>query len=1033
MKRKRGYDNQYGPRRLDIDDPRSHGGRHYDRPGPGRGYYRGGGGYNRGRGGYYNNRPPPPRNYDPVDRENERRSRIRQLLVRIGERSSSTLAHNLDQLSTALLVDIENYRKFIVATLFECVVHLAVKIPIYATLVGLINHAKEDFGAEIVKTLSHELTVSLLPASRVKHGVDNNESGNNDAAESAKVSSQIADTCKQRGLTPPVIDLNRIRLLTRFAACLYTTNLIAIGDILDVAEFLLRHGLEDALPYTVREHMAYVVLSMLMWCANGNLLRDELADKAVAERVQALTQTLDAFISARPHTVNASAFQPFKDKQVDFVGDAWKAFTSKFAQCREAAVKAGAGNGEAPPSDEKVEEKKELAMDTDAPAAATADSAPDATNPQSTAGAAAGTAQGGAGVFVIKSIHAPHREFSRLKKRFRHELKLSLEECGVASWVPLQLSGVQPMWIEFGIARLLDRTAEAAAKEEPLERVVVTDYIHDILLYFNQDTKLCAEQLMQLPSSFEAKYCIVEGLIFAMMRLPHAQHHFIFYGKIIIELFRKQTKVWPRVVGPAINCLFHSLARLDIECRDRLVEWFSFHLANFNFQWPWENWSSALVFPVSSPKTSFIRAVMSKCVHLSYYERFKKTLPADIISIVPHKPEGAYKYALNDTAVKLLVKLNQRESPEDIANHLETFIEPMKRDADAAEPLKAKPKSLAELTSFAEMSACDLSESEDVVLRQLELLFVCTLHVGKSSCTHLLSCLKMYGKKPLKALLAATPCEFGALVLLKELFAYWQHSPVRIEILADKLHASNYVSPLAVVKFVFLKENVPQLHRHVFWLMVTQAIDRIVKTTQGMQRGIDKFGADLVELEKSLCSDFNDSEMTLMAKRNKEKQLAQLTQRLQATRDKIAAVLLLFFRECVKCMGALLDEAEREKEEEGKDGGDKAKEEENKEDGDGDEEMDDDLLMSEQFIHKQEKRDKEKEQMALRKSRESNVSQYLFDIVQGRMVEMARKFFAWIDEPVWQALEEDVFKDVKHDKIRESIKHIQDMKELLNI
>merc|ERR1711972_1033316 len=113
--------------------------------------------------------------------------------------------------------------------------------------------------------------------------------------------------------------------------------------------------------------------------------------------------------------------------------------------------------------------------------------------------------------------------------------------------------------------------------------------------------------------------------------------------------------------------------------------------------------------------------------------------------------------------------------------------------------------------------------------------------------------------------------------------------------------------------------------------------------------------------------------MTMMAKRNKEKQLAQLTQRLQATRDKIASVLLLFFRECVKCMQTLLDEEGKQKEkEEGKDGQSKEKEEEeNKEDEDA-MEMDDDLLMSEQFIHKQEKRDKEKEQMALRKSRESN-------------------------------------------------------------
>jgi len=188
-----------------------------------------------------------------------------------------------------------------------------------------------------------------------------------------------------------------------------------------------------------------------------------------------------------------------------------------------------------------------------------------------------------------------------------------------------------------------------------------------------------------------------------------------------------------------------------------------------------------------------------------------------------------------------------------------------------------------------------------------------------------------------------------------------------------------------------------------------------------------------VELEKSLRSDFNDTERTTLAKDNKQKQLAQLTKRLCATKQKIATVLLLFFGECVKCMATLLEEKEEEKGGQGQ----KEKEEESKKEKEGEDEdameMDDDLLMSEQFIDEQEKRDKEKEQMALRKSRESNVSQYLFDIVQGRMVQMARKFFEWIDEAVWQALDNDVFKDIKHEKIKQSLQHIQEMKRLLTL
>ena len=91
--------------------------------------------------------------------------------------------------------------------------------------------------------------------------------------------------------------------------------------------------------------------------------------------------------------------------------------------------------------------------------------------------------------------------------------------------------------------------------------------------------------------------------------------------------------------------------------------------------------------------------------------------------------------------------------------------------------------------------------------------------------------------------------------------------------------------------------------------MVTQAIDRIVRTTQGMQRGITKFMADLVELDKSLLSDFNDQEMATPAKVTKNKQL---------TSDKIASVFVLFFTECLKSIAVVLNKVKQQAPTEGK-------------------------------------------------------------------------------------------------------------------
>ena len=497
-----------------------------------------------------------------------------------------------------------------------------------------------------------------------------------------------------------------------------------------------------------------------------------------------------------------------------------------------------------------------------------------------------------------------------------------------------------------------------------------------------------------------------------MLLLPSCQsnHHFIFFGKIIIELFRKQTKIWPRVVGPIINKMFHEIENIDIECRDRLIEWFSFHLANFNFQWPWENWSNVVnLYPISSPKTSFIYSIMIKCLHLSYYDRFKKTLPINIINkILPNKPDGNYlkKYQINDICSNLLRLLNQRQSPEDIVNHLEKYVICDQIDKEEYQ---------------------DQSDSQIIIYKQIHILFTCILHVGKSSCSHVLSFLKMYGKKPLKQLLNNTPNKYGQFILLSSLFEYWINSPIRIEILSDKLHAMNYIEPQIIIKYIFKPENknIYKLYKQIYWIMIKQSIDRIVKTTQGMKRGIDKFKNDIKQLNKNLNSDFNDQEMTIITKQNKQKQLNQLQLRLNNTQENISNVFILFFKLGIDSLYYLIDNEyivpnnnDNEQEEE---------------------EQDDDMLMSEQFIAQQEKIDKEKEKAAILKSRESNINKYIFKIITSRMIEIARKFHKNINENTWNILQNDIFTNTKNDnndneniqKITQTIKHIVEIRDLL--
>ena len=75
----------------------------------------------------------------------------------------------------------------------------------------------------------------------------------------------------------------------------------------------------------------------------------------------------------------------------------------------------------------------------------------------------------------------------------------------------------------------------------------------------------------------------------------------ITYGRIIIELFRQKSDFWPRLFGPMINQMYmRSLAQMPASVCDRMVDWFTYHLTNFEYQWPWAAWAK----PISEPSAA---------------------------------------------------------------------------------------------------------------------------------------------------------------------------------------------------------------------------------------------------------------------------------------------------------------------------------------------------------------------------------------------------------------------------------------------
>ena len=80
-------------------------------------------------------------------------------------------------------------------------------------------------------------------------------------------------------------------------------------------------------------------------------------------------------------------------------------------------------------------------------------------------------------------------------------------------------------------------------------------------------------------------------------------------------------------IGRATNILFKHLRSMRIGCRDRFVEWFSFHLSNFGYQWPWAAWSHVLKRDSLHVQQLFIKEGLAGAARRSYIDRVQGSPP----------------------------------------------------------------------------------------------------------------------------------------------------------------------------------------------------------------------------------------------------------------------------------------------------------------------------------------------------------------------------------------------------------------------
>ncbi|KAG2540791.1 hypothetical protein PVAP13_9NG582600 [Panicum virgatum] len=323
-----------------------------------------------------------------------------------------------------------------------------------------------------------------------------------------------------------------------------------------------------------------------------------------------------------------------------------------------------------------------------------------------------------------------------------------------------------------------------AENMQPVDRFVVEECILDVLLFFNGCRKECAFYLVSLPVSFRYEYLMAETIFSQLLLLPNPPFRPIYYTLVIIDLCKALPGAFPSVVVGAVHALFDRISNMDMECRTRLILWFSHHLSNFQFIWPWQEWSYVKDLPKWAPQRVFVQEVLEREIRLSYFEKIKQSIEdaAELEELLPPKAGPNFKF-LSD------------ESTENTDGH--------KLSKELVAMVRGK-KNVRDIILWVEEHVIPTNGAEfalDVVSQTL-------LDIGSKSFTHLITVLERYGQIISKL----CPNEEMQLLLMDEVSAYWKNSTQMTAIAIDRMMGYRLISNLAIVKWGFSPANVEQFH-----------------------------------------------------------------------------------------------------------------------------------------------------------------------------------------------------------------------------